>query len=127
MRRLNLNKYLTAPINGREVVQNTKKYWLPNILTLVLVGLQILLLIIFRTLPPQTPLLYSAAWGDSRLVRSEWLWTIPTLSVAIVCANYFLVRFVKNDELLERTIFWTMPIFALLTLITLYKILMLAN
>src|SRR6476646_4868108 len=90
-----------------QVVVGTKKYWLPNIISVLLVALQVGLLVIYRDLPPQVPLIYSQRWGDSRLVKPEFLWLLPTICVVLVSFNFFLLRFTGRDELLEKIIFWS--------------------
>lgn len=109
-----------------EVVKDTKRFWLPNVITISIVAIQISLLIIFRKLPPQVPLLYSQKWGESRLVDPSFLWIAPSICVGMVVVNYVLLRFTSSDELLQRLIFWTMPVFSFLLLATLFNIILIS-
>lgn len=121
MHKYSLEKVLK--IKSSEVVDETKKFWLPNIITVALVAIQILLLILFRNLPPQVPLFYSQKWGEARLTDPNFLWLLPTMCVLIVIFNYLLLNFTKRDNLLQKVLFWTMPTIAFFSLITLYNIL----
>jgi hypothetical protein len=108
---------------------NTKRsfFFLPTVITLVIIGIQVGLLLLFRSLPPQLPLFYSLKWGESRLASPTYLWMLPASASIVMLVTFGLVRLTPKDRLLQRIIFWSMPTFAFLLLITLYNILVITS
>lgn len=42
-----------------------------------------ILLVFWRNLPPEVPLLYSRPWGEDQLTSPYFLWMIPILGIVI--------------------------------------------
>ena len=42
-----------------------------------------ILLVFWRNLPPEVPLLYSRPWGEDQLTSPYFLWIIPVLGIVI--------------------------------------------
>lgn len=88
------------------------------------IGLQLIILALsWHRLPPQTPLLYSHAYGAAQLVNSLWLWLLPLLTLAIELISIRLaVKAGKENQLWSQLLSWVGTLSAAMTLITLARI-----
>ncbi|MBU2051836.1 MAG: hypothetical protein U1C50_01520 [Patescibacteria group bacterium] len=93
-------------------------------LAFIAIGLQLIILAIsWHRLPPETPLLYSRAYGDAQLVRSFWLWTLPLITLLLELVSIRLAAKAQaEDKLWSQILSWVGAIVALMGLVTLAKI-----
>lgn len=86
----------------------------------------VLFLILYQKLPPQIPLFYSRAEGDSQLVDTVYVLLIPFLSFVITMLNYYLIKFYfNNDPPVRNLLFITANTINIVLLFTFIKILFL--
>jgi|SRR5581483_4423669 len=78
----------------------------------------------YPKLPPQVPLLYSLPWGEGRLVAPIWLAVLPGISAGLLTVNFFGSALL-HEVVLTRILSSTAFLVALLTLLTLTKIIFL--
>ena len=91
---------------------------------LVLIVIQLAYLFLqFNVLPPQVPLFYSLPWGEPELAGASSLFLLPLLSLVIFLLNSVLAAiFLKPLRLLSRLLFIFSLIFALLSSVSLLRI-----
>lgn len=76
-----------------------------------------LLIVFWRNLPPQVPLFYNRAWGVDQLAQPIWLWLLPSLTLSIGAAAYWMVhRIIKDKVLLATVVLSTIAMQAIITL-----------
>lgn len=87
-------------------------------------GLQLIILAIsWQRLPPEVPLLYSRAYGETQLVNHWWLWLLPSSSLIIELISIRLAAKTRESAPLWSQMFsWTGTIAGLMALVTLGKI-----
>lgn len=83
-----------------------------------------LLFLSLSKLPPQVPLFYSLPWGEERLVTPQLLWILPAVSAAILIVN-LVGSHLLRELVLTRILSCTAFLVAVLSLITLVKIILL--
>ena len=93
-------------------------------LAFVAIGLQLIILAIaWHRLPPETPLLYSRAFGEAQLVKSYWLWLLPLMTLAVELVSIRLAAKTQSEERLwSQILSWVGAVVALMSLVTLGKI-----
>jgi hypothetical protein len=85
-----------------------------------------MLVIFWKSIPPQIPLWYSKPWGLAQLEAPVWLFVIPTLSTGVTAATAMLQGFVvKNEPVLAAIMATTSMVIALLGVFGLLRILLL--
>ena len=97
------------------------------IFSLVIAVVTILAVFILQTkLPPQVPLFYGAAEGETQLILS-WGLVIPsTFSILVVIANSALSTFTKN-EFTKKVLIFSALVVTLFSVITTIKIIFLVG
>ncbi len=80
-----------------------------------------------RDLPPTLPLWFSKEWGEPRLASSEWLWIIPVSSLIVLLSNNLLASLLRKFSTLALLLTWFGTFFGLVTLYTLYRLIVLAS
>lgn len=81
------------------------------------------LVLVYRKLPPQVPLLYSRPWGEEQLVSTYGLFLLPLLSLAIIGINRLILGFFPKEEtFMAKVLEWASIIFSFLALISLFQI-----
>jgi hypothetical protein len=75
------------------------------------------IVIFWKQLPPQVPLLYSRAWGVDQLVSPVWLFILPAICLGVGTLAYFITRLFQDKVLLVTSI---------ISLITIQSIVVLA-
>jgi hypothetical protein len=98
-----------------------------TIATIVLVGLSFLLLFFsLDRLPYQVPLFYSLPWGDRQIVQRELLAILPFFSIVSYFISVILSLILSKEEgLFSRILYFTSFVFTLLSIITLFRIVLL--
>jgi len=82
-----------------------------------------IIILAWRSLPPQLPLFYSRPWGNEQLTYPAGLLILPGLSLVAFLANFFFLSLIpKIEKLLQEILMATSVIFSLLCLITLVQI-----
>lgn len=77
----------------------------------------------FSSLPPQVPLFYSQPWGEEQLVAPYWLVILPIGSFFVFLLNNFLaIYFIRGQKILSWILMGTSLGTAIISLITLVKI-----
>lgn len=92
-------------------------------------GLNVLLLVlVWRQLPPEVPLLYSYPYGQTQLVVTWGLWLLPilTLIINIVCLRIAAVV-LTTEKLLAQILIWVGSLTSLMATVTLVKIIFLVT
>lgn len=90
-------------------------------------GLQLIVLAVaWNRLPPETPLLYSRAYGENQLAPAFWLWLLPLLTFILeVISIRLAAKAQKENGLWAQILSWSGAIVALMGLITLVRIIIL--
>lgn len=57
-----------------------------------------LIVLNWRTLPPQVPIFYSKPWGEPMLAAPIFLWILPSLTVIFVIVNYFVALYLLRSQ-----------------------------
>lgn len=96
---------------------------LTTLLTALAAGLVALTI---KDLPPEIPLFYSLPWGESRLTSPIWLWILPAVSGVILLINLLISQFLF-ETVLSRILVATTTLVALMSLISLGKIILLGQ
>jgi hypothetical protein len=98
-------------------------------LSFIINGLELLILVIvWRFIPPQVPLFYSRPWGDEQLVDKIILFFIPAVSLVFNIINLLLGNyFLGKEKLLAKFFIFTNFLINLLLIITLVEILFLTT
>lgn len=93
-------------------------------ISLVLLVTQILVVLLFwRMLPPEVPLIYSRPWGKEQLISPIGLFLLPCFSFIVFLLNFALIKFIsKEEKLLQQILASSTTVFNLLCLITLIQI-----
>ena len=73
-------------------------------------------------LPPEVPLFYSLPWGKEQLVPPYFLWFLPLSSHLLLLLNSFLASYFSEDKFLVRVLMISAGLYALLTSLTLWRI-----
>jgi hypothetical protein len=59
----------------------------------------IIILVKSKALPERVPLLYSRPWGEEQLVKSQYLFVVPSLSFLLFLINFGITSlFIKKNE-----------------------------
>ncbi len=83
----------------------------------------LLLLINWRALPPEVPLLYSLPTGEQQLISKPWLLVVFGGFGLLMWGNIMLSWLsVKNEELLKKYLIWGGAVAEVLWLLTLLKL-----
>lgn len=93
-----------------------------------IVALGTLFAVIFlqKRLPPQVPLFYGAAEGETQIVPS-WALIVPSLiSLFVVIANSALASFLK-DDFIKKTLVLVATVTAFFSVVTTFKIIFLVG
>jgi len=80
-----------------------------------------------KELPPTIPLWFSKEWGEARLTEPSWLWLIPFSSLFVIFLNNFLASTLRKFSTLATTLVWFGVFFSLISLYTLYRLIVLAS
>ncbi len=97
------------------------------IITALITGLgSALVALTIKDLPPEIPLFYSLPWGESRLTSPVWLWALPAVSGVTLLVN-ILVSQLLFESVLDRILAATTTLVALMSLVTLGKIILLGQ
>lgn len=91
------------------------------------IGLQLIILsLAWHRLPPETPLLYSRAYGNTQLVQSYWLWLLPLTAFLVELISIRLaVKSRAENQLWSQILSWVGAISAAMNLTTLARIIIL--
>ena len=91
-----------------------------NVLTLLFI------LLIKNFLPPEVPLFYGNAVGESQLVETFLLIIAPAVAILILCLNVFLST-VVGEPFLKKVLIISSFFVSMLTSITVFKIIFLVG
>ncbi len=82
----------------------------------------------FRALPPEVPLWYQKPWGEDQLASPYFLLLLPIGAIGIYFVNGIIsIYFTKDHLVFTQILFMTSLLVALLSFITLVKILFLVS
>lgn len=100
---------------------------IPLICSIAAIGAGILLFLLYRdSLPSVVPLYYSLPWGEERLAQKDYLLLLPAVSGIVVIINHGIGLLVyKNETVLVRMVAMGTLLFAVLAVMTLYRIIFL--
>ena len=85
----------------------------------------IVLSLIWGRLPPEVPLLYSQAYGESQIAPSWYLWLLPGISFVIELISIrAAARLVEEDKLLAQILIWAGALVTVMSLIGIIKIIL---
>jgi hypothetical protein len=95
-----------------------------NQINLLLLAAQIVIILsVWRLLPPEIPLFYSRPWGKDQLVIFPGILLLPLISFFVFLANLMISRATAREErLIKKTLTTTSLLFASLSLIALVQI-----
>lgn len=98
-------------------------------INLVLLITQALIIIsIWRFLPPEIPLFYSRPWGRDQLVSYPGIITLPAVCLIVFFTNTVIAQLaVKEEALIKKMLSLTSLTFTLLILISLIQIIRLVT
>lgn len=92
----------------------------------LLVMLGVLLFFFYKSLPPYIPILNSLSWGESRLLKLEYIFVIPSVMVLVVLLNnIFAYALYKRNPLLARISSFNALLFSLLSFLAVIEVLFL--
>lgn len=96
-------------------------------LAFMAIGLQLIILaLVWHRLPPETPLLYSRAYGQAQLANSWWLWLLPAIAlVAELVSIRLAAKSRAENQLWSQILSWVGTISAVMSLTTLARIILL--
>lgn len=96
-------------------------------LAFMAIGLQLIILaLVWHRLPPETPLLYSRAYGQAQLVGSWWLWLLPAIALlAELISIRLAAKAGEENRLWSQILSWVGAISAVMSLTTLARIILL--
>ena len=96
-------------------------------LAFLAIGLQLIILaLIWATLPPETPLLYSRAYGQAQLVNNGWLWLLPLITLLAELVSVRLaVKARLENQLWSQMLSWVGAVSGAMSLTTLVRIIIL--
>lgn len=84
----------------------------------------IIVIFLFPKMPPQIPLFYSRPIGKEQLANKRLFFFLPLICSLIILINFRLASFYYQKEaFLSKILIWTSVLIAILTNITLVKIL----
>jgi uncharacterized membrane protein len=90
------------------------------VINLVIFGLS---LIFYPRLQPEIPLFYSLADANDQLVNKQWLFLLPSLSLAINIIHLILIRVLKKlDDLILALFAWSTVILEVVLLLIVLRI-----
>ncbi len=90
------------------------------IISLIIFGLS---LIFYPRLQPEIPLFYSLADANDQLVKKQWLFLLPSLSLAINVIHLILIRGLqKLDDLILALFAWSTVILEVVLLLIVLRI-----
>lgn len=99
-----------------------------RVVLLLFIGSILLILLRWRSLPPQIPLFYSRPWGEEQLVHPAWLFLLPLSPLAWYGVNILIAVYITREFLIfTQTLFLTSLITSILSFVTLLKILFLVS
>lgn len=82
----------------------------------------------FRSLPPQVPLWYQKPWGEDQLASPYFLILLPVGALLVYFVNGIVsIYFTKEHLVFTQILFLTSLVVALLSFVTLVKILFLVS
>lgn len=92
--------------------------------TLALLTVQILIIIsVWRSLPPEIPLLYSHPWGEDQLAVSPGIIILPIASLVVFLTNSVIAKLATKEEvLIKQMLTLTSLVFSFLIFISLVQI-----
>lgn len=92
-------------------------------------GLGFLILAVsWRGLPPEVPLLYSQPYGESQLISVWGLWLLPGLGLIIESVSIRVAgSIIEEDKLLAQILTWIASLVAIMSLVSLIKIILLVR
>jgi hypothetical protein len=90
---------------------------------LLLAAQMVVILSVWRLLPPEIPLFYSRPWGKDQLVIFPGILLLPLISFFVFLANLMISRAASQEEkLIKKTLTTASLLFASLSLIALVQI-----
>jgi len=76
------------------------------------------ILLYFRGLPPFIPLFNQFPWGEQRIVKTVWIFLMPTLALLILAINFMASGiFYRKNPLIPRLFWATSFMISFLTLL----------
>lgn len=101
---------------------NSRFFLMTSFVVVMLCWLEVL--IFWKKIPPQLPWFYSLPWGEVQLMKKSGLiWMLSGVTILSLMTSY-LPKWTKNgDQIVERAIFITMTLAAVLLMLTLTKVL----
>lgn len=93
-------------------------------INLVLLAVQVLIIIsIWRFLPPEIPLFYSRPWGEDQLVNYPGIVILPAICLIVLFANTVVAQLAAKEEtLVKKMLALASLTFSFLILISLVQI-----
>jgi hypothetical protein len=85
------------------------------------------LLIYWRNLPPETPLLYSRPWGQDQLVSPYFLWILPFVSSGVGVVTGVWGQKICAEGVLRSMLLTTSLVIQVITITGLIRILLLVT
>jgi len=72
-------------------------------ITIILLAIQTLIIVsVWRLLPPEIPLFYSRPWGQDQLVEYPGIVTLPAICLIILVTNLIMSRLAEKEEVLIK-------------------------
>lgn len=98
-------------------------------INLILLSAQILIIIsVWRFLPPEIPLFYSRPWGEDQLTNYYGIITLPVICLIVFFTNSVIAKLaIKEENLIKQMLAVASLIFIFLILISLIQIIRLAT
>ncbi|MBI2267973.1 MAG: hypothetical protein HYU80_00830 [Candidatus Blackburnbacteria bacterium] len=103
----------------------SKKFFFAGLLSLFVSLL--FLGIFYKHLPPEIPLFYSKPWGQEQLAKPILLSIPLALSIMLFSLNLIITRYFKENSLIRVTLMISSSIVAILTSITIIRIILLIS
>lgn len=86
----------------------------------------LLMLFLYKTLPPYVPLLNSLSWGEDRIISTRILLLLIPVTLSVTGINYLLGGFIyKKNPLLGRIAIFNSFLFSLLVFLAVCEVLFL--
>ena len=86
----------------------------------------LLLLFLYKSLPPYAPLLNSLSWGEDRIVPTKILLFLIPLTLSVTASNFLLGGFLyKKNPLLGRIVIFNSFLISLLVFLAVCEVLFL--
>ena len=103
--------------------KNSLIYFPLQIFFLLLAMSFIVIAVFYYRLPPEIPFFYSLPWGEEQLAKNYYILFIPGFTLTIFLINFIFVLIIsKKDIFLAQIILWSTCFIAVLSLITLIRI-----